>query len=159
MQNRFAKILMRLWEIREMANDLNDSAGDHLGPDQANQQFHSLRFVVHHHTWPHPHWDWMLEKGGQLITFRSAPDTLHKLLAGTTIPLTALPTHRLLYLDYEGPVSNNRGVVQRVFSGNLTWLSAPEGAYQVQLSSPHFSVTLLIHAKTESHLWEACPIS
>ena len=30
---------------------------------------------------------------------------------------TRLPDHRLAYLEYEGPVSGNRGVVRRIDSG------------------------------------------
>lgn len=35
-----------------------------------------------------------------------------------------LPVHRLAYLDYEGPVSNNRGEVSRVDSGTYEFQSA-----------------------------------
>jgi hypothetical protein len=37
--------------------------------------------------------------------------------------VVAEPTadHRLLYLDYEGPVSGGRGTVTRVDAGSFTW--------------------------------------
>jgi len=33
-----------------------------------------------------------------------------------------LPNHRSLYLDYEGPVSENRGNVTKLATGTLQWL-------------------------------------
>ena len=33
-----------------------------------------------------------------------------------------LPNHRSLYLDYEGPVSENRGNVTKLATGTLEWL-------------------------------------
>lgn len=34
------------------------------------------------------------------------------------VALTPLPTHRKLYLDYEGPIAGDRGSVQRVAGGD-----------------------------------------
>jgi hypothetical protein len=67
------------------------------------------RFVILTHDHPSPHWDLMLEAGDRLRTWRlleePAPDTW--------VPAEPLPDHRLLYLDYEGPVSGDRGHVAR----------------------------------------------
>lgn len=35
--------------------------------------------------------------------------------------LHALPSHRMEYLEYEGPVSGDRGLVTRVATGNFLW--------------------------------------
>lgn len=32
-----------------------------------------------------------------------------------------LPDHRRLYLHYEGPISNDRGFVQRIATGEIDW--------------------------------------
>ena len=53
------------------------------------------------------HWDFMLEREGVLRTW--AIDDLPSRVQ--TIAAHALPDHRLDYLDYEGPVSGNRGSV------------------------------------------------
>lgn len=66
------------------------------------------RFVILEHDHPTLHWDLMLESGDVLKTWRlpaPPPD-------GPTTSL-ALGDHRMDYLDYEGPVSGNRGSVKR----------------------------------------------
>ena len=64
------------------------------------------RFVILEHDHPVLHWDLMLEAGDVLQTWRLAnPPT-----PGCAIDATALPDHRLTYLDYEGPVSGNREI-------------------------------------------------
>lgn len=87
------------------------------------------RFVLLHHTWPQPHYDLMLEWHGILKTWR-LPTQPHP-----HVPLTieAIGDHRLAYLDYEGPISGNRGEVRRVDSGNyygdLSDMSKPLSIY------------------------------
>jgi hypothetical protein len=73
------------------------------------------RFVILEHDRPELHWDLMLESGSALRTWRLAapPQT-----PGERIAATALPDHRLHYLDYEGPVSGNRGTVKRWDTGH-----------------------------------------
>ncbi len=71
------------------------------------------RFVVLEHDWPRLHWDLMLEHDGILRTWRlAAPPE-----ANATIDAEASFDHRLIYLDYEGPVSGNRGTVRRWDAG------------------------------------------
>jgi len=77
-----------------------------------------VRYVVLHHTGiDQPHFDVMVETapGGALSTWR-APSWPLK----TGDILQELPPHRREYLDYEGPLSNNRGAVRRVAGGTWT---------------------------------------
>jgi hypothetical protein len=72
------------------------------------------RFVVLRHELPPQqarpsHWDLMLERDGVLRTW--ALETLPN--AEETQPADALADHRLAYLEYEGPVSGDRGTVMR----------------------------------------------
>ena len=71
------------------------------------------RFVILEHDHPVLHWDLMLEANSVLHTWRlaeaPAPDRL--------IAATALGHHRIAYLDFEGPVSGNRGTVHRWDTG------------------------------------------
>jgi hypothetical protein len=69
------------------------------------------RFVVLEHDHPFLHWDLMLEAAGALRTWRLADPP--------TGPVSAepLPDHRVEYLDYEGPVSGDRGQVRRWDAG------------------------------------------
>lgn len=83
------------------------------------------RFVILEHDHPFPHWDLMLEAGGVLRTWR----LLEEPRPGRMVGAEALGDHRLIYLDYEGPVSGNRGRVRRWDEGTFTWeQDAPERA-------------------------------
>jgi hypothetical protein len=56
----------------------------------------------------------MLEAEGALKTWALAELPI----AGREVSAESLADHRLAYLDYEGPVSNNRGRVKRYDAGN-----------------------------------------
>ena len=88
-----------------------------------------MRYVVLHHTgWIEDHFDLMLEvdADGPLQTWR-----LDGFPAAESI--TPLPAHRRAYLDYEGPVSNNRGRVKRVAAGSYVVVNEQESALTVLL--------------------------
>ncbi len=72
------------------------------------------RFVVLVHDHPILHWDLMLEKEATLRTWRLEREPGE---AGS-IAVERLADHRLAYLDYEGPVSGNRGTVRRFDRGD-----------------------------------------
>lgn len=74
------------------------------------------RFVILEHDHPERHWDLMLEAGSVLRTWRLTSP----LSTGATIAATAVFDHRLLYLDYEGPISGGRGRVVRWERGTYT---------------------------------------
>ncbi len=81
-----------------------------------------LRHELPDGTW---HIDWMLDhdQHSDLITFR-LPDRLDHLLNGAFMDADSLGGHRREYLDYEGPVSGNRGSVTQVAVGEiLDWAS------------------------------------
>jgi hypothetical protein len=65
------------------------------------------RFVVLEHDYPERHWDFMLQAGDVLRTWKLAAPPA----AGAAIAASASFDHRVVYLDYEGPVSGNRGRV------------------------------------------------
>ncbi len=68
------------------------------------------RFVILEHDHPVLHWDLMLQEGDVLRTWRLAEPPSG---GAFTIAAEPLPDHRLIYLDYEGPVSGGRGIVKR----------------------------------------------
>ncbi len=77
------------------------------------------RYVILEHDHPALHWDLLLEAGSGLRAWRlPSPPT-----AGETLTAQANFDHRPFYLDYEGPVSGNRGTVTRwdagTFNGTL----------------------------------------
>lgn len=76
------------------------------------------RFAVLNHDHPFPHWDLLLEQGAACRTWRlmQRPDS-----PGATAA-EQMPDHRLMYLDYEGPISGGRGRVTRWDWGTFEWL-------------------------------------
>lgn len=64
------------------------------------------------------HWDLMLEHGDALLTWQLA----HEPVTPTSLPIPGrrIGDHRRAYLDYEGPVSGDRGRVRRVDAGLVT---------------------------------------
>lgn len=87
------------------------------------------RFVILEHDHPVLHWDLMLEAGEVLRTWRLAglPQP------GLAVEARATFDHRLLYLDYEGPVSGDRGRVVRRDRGTFAWEVQDEGEVVVRL--------------------------
>jgi hypothetical protein len=78
------------------------------------------RFVILEHDYLIVHWDLMLEANAALQTWRLAQPPY----AGAgSIVATLLGDHRVAYLDYEGPVSGNRGTVKRWDGGTFTELA------------------------------------
>ena len=88
------------------------------------------RFVVLTHNHPELHWDLMLEKEAVLRAW--------KLFCPPNVPVPivaqALADHRLIYLDYEGPVSNNRGEVHRWDAGEYSLVSESEDSIEIRLT-------------------------
>ena len=93
------------------------------------------RFVILRHEMPAgcergTHFDLMFEAAGMLRTW-----ALPELPAeGKATPAEALPDHRLAYLEYEGPVSGNRGTVTRVDEGEYEVLAESAELFQVRLA-------------------------
>jgi len=80
------------------------------------------RYVILEHDWPEKHWDFMLETGPVLHTWK---------LAAAPQPSIGIPAeksfdHRLIYLDYEGPISGDRGSVSRWDGGTFETLIEQE---------------------------------
>jgi hypothetical protein len=94
------------------------------------------RFAVLRHESPEGlHWDFLLETGPVLRTWalRGPPQ------AGTEMMATALPDHRLLYLDYEGPVSGDRGTVTRWDRGSFQLVSSSDDEVVAELVGEKYS--------------------
>ena len=87
------------------------------------------RFVVLTHDYPDCHWDFMLESAGVLRTWR-LEQTPH---LPSSIKATPLPDHRIIYLEYEGPVGGQRGHVQRWDQGHYELLCETDGNLTIAL--------------------------
>ncbi len=105
------------------------------------------RYVVQQHDLSaFRHWDLMLEQAQALATWQLAvppelvaasaePEAaLAQPLDTQGIPARRLADHRKAYLDYEGPVSGNRGEVHIVDSGTYTLLAADETQWLIEMA-------------------------
>jgi predicted kinase len=87
------------------------------------------RFVVLEHDWPTTHWDFLLEAGPALRAWR----LLEEPASGKAIPAEPNIDHRSVYLDYEGPLSGDRGGVTRWDAGTFEWVKDEAGGVVVRL--------------------------
>jgi len=79
------------------------------------------RYVILSHDHPTQHFDFMLEKEGVLETWR-----LNLLPGNAPFIAEKIHDHRLIYLEYEGPISNGRGFVVRIDKGNYEIIADTE---------------------------------
>lgn len=83
-----------------------------------------LRTVQLRHTLPDgsDHIDWLIARDSAaslpLATWRLAR-RVDELEPRETVSLTRLADHRTLYLDYEGPITGDRGCVLRIATGSV----------------------------------------
>ena len=101
------------------------------------------RFVLLTHECSLPsasHWDLMLEHAGVLLTWRLSqlPEAWRSVAPGVGGGLTQLEAeriadHRIAYLDYEGPISGNRGRVTRWDRGHYNRLEETTDSLRVEL--------------------------
>jgi hypothetical protein len=104
------------------------------------------RFVILRHEGsggykPGVHWDLMLEFGPSLRTWAMAESPQ----ADRKIAAERLADHRLAYLDYEGPISGDRGAVSRFDAGEFQTVSDLPDELMVVLNGRelHGRLTLL----------------
>ena len=76
------------------------------------------------------HWDFMLEVGAVLKTWALAqpPGSVR------TVAAAALPDHRPAYLEYQGPISGDRGSVTRWDHGTYRLEEESEGEFKLALA-------------------------
>ena len=93
----------------------------------------SNAFVIHIHSGHGPlHYDLMLERDGSLETWQLShrPD---EMIEGQSIDAKKIADHRLAYLDYEGPISDDRGRVKRLDKGSYNLLEATKSHRLIHL--------------------------
>ena len=113
------------------------------------------QFAILTHDHPTLHWDFLLEDGDTLRAWRLAePPTL-----GRSIVATPLSAHRRVYLDYEGPISGDRGTVNRWDQGSYQREVWTESEVQLQLFGSHFSAYVLLISQGENWLATFQPLS
>jgi hypothetical protein len=103
--------------------------------DSDFQGFPMPRFVIlRHEPGPHSrrplHWDLMLELGDVLKTWALPNEPV----TGESMVAEALPDHRHVYLDYSGPLSGDRGQVERCDHGLFEWIQPLSDRFVVELA-------------------------
>src|SRR5437868_4054398 len=93
------------------------------------------RFVILEHDWPAIHWDFLLEAGEVLRAWR----LLEEPGMERTVPAEANFEHRTMYLDYEGPLSGDRGRVTRWDVGTFEWVEVGPERVVVELRGEKIS--------------------
>lgn len=114
------------------------------------------RFVVLRHEVPPGHdrslhWDLMLESAGALKTW-SLPLPPNEAV-GAESAAEALADHRLAYLDYEGPVSGDRGSVSRWDRGEYALVEQHEDAWIVDLAGARLRGRLSLRRASDGSAW------
>jgi hypothetical protein len=116
----------------------------------ASKALHMPRFVVLIHDSPVLHWDFMLEKEAALRTWRLSRSPCEP----GPIAAEPLADHRLAYLDYEGPVSGNRGTVRRFDRGEYTFVEETDRVVVVELRGGVLVGRATVERDDESGGWK-----
>lgn len=96
-------------------------------------------FVILFHRMPElakrtDHWDLMIQRDDSLVTW--ALDSVP--VAGVDIKAVRLTNHRLEYLNFQGPLTGERGEVTQFAKGNCKWLADAETRKIIRLTGPDF---------------------
>lgn len=59
-------------------------------------------------------------------------------------PATRIADHRIDYLTYEGPVSNDRGWVRRVREGEAQWLAVKDDHFEAEFKTGEATYQVVI---------------
>lgn len=133
------------------------------------------RFVILYHECPPDygrptHWDFMLEAGGSLRTWAlvqlprgweaarlhtaSIFPTCAAVSPESSVDAESLGDHRHDYLEYEGPLSGERGRVTRVDAGSFETLSESRQHWHVELSGERLTGQVILAAgKANANGW------
>jgi hypothetical protein len=121
------------------------------------------RFVLLYHECPPDydrvsHWDLMLESGEVLRTWALAElpkswqtDRSRAAAVGDAVKATELADHRLAYLDYEGPVSGERGTVRRVDAGTFKMIVDGSDRLEIELNGASLQGRLSLHRHKDAN--------
>ena len=114
------------------------------------------RFALLTHDHPFVHWDLLIEAGETARTWRLLESPARWMSAPTIeVAAESIAAHRLMYLDYEGPVSRERGRVVRWDHGLAEWLSEGESSVRLRLNGERLVGELTLDREALRPLWLA----
>ncbi|GAB6167412.1 hypothetical protein JCM19992_34120 [Thermostilla marina] len=106
------------------------------------------RLVVLKHDAPRGlHWDLLLETHTRLWTF-AVSEPPRDWVKRERMPVERLPDHRRRYLEYEGPISDNRGAVSRCDAGDYVVLLRRDGRLRLAVETRLLRGILELSAST-----------
>ncbi|MCY2976121.1 MAG: hypothetical protein NTW52_15810 [Planctomycetota bacterium] len=97
------------------------------------------------------HFDLMLEKNGRLATF----ELFQLPIPGERFPVRRLAEHRIDYLDYEGPISGDRGHVTQWTAGHYLTAVESDNKWILELYSPRLSARIVLLRPTSDNITAA----
>jgi len=98
----------------------------------------TARYVIlHHEVGGGEHWDLMLERGDVLLTWQLPHEPVSP--ADLPVPAHRIQDHRKAYLEYEGPVSGDRGNVTRVDHGHVIFIVFTDSCIEMDLCGERLS--------------------
>jgi hypothetical protein len=93
------------------------------------------KFAILLHTGHGPtHLDLLLEAGEALASWQLPDDAPGLIEAGAAAPAHRIQDHRRVYLEYEGPVSGNRGSVRSFDRGEFRLVSSSGQFWELDLA-------------------------
>ena len=114
------------------------------------------RFALLTHDHPFVHWDLLIEAGENARTWRLFESPARWLSApAIEVAAESIAAHRLMYLDYEGSVSRERGRVARWDHGLAEWISESESSVRLRLNGEQLVGELTLDREALRPLWSA----
>lgn len=108
------------------------------------------RFVILSHDHPFPHWDFLLEDGETLRSWRLRDFPR----PGLSLAAEPLQDHRKAYLDYEGPVSGGRGTVVQIDAGEYRVLKTDATGMVLRLDNGRNRMLATLLVEGVAQLWK-----
>ena len=123
-------------------------------PDPPDPQFALLRHELspeqQRRLQRQSHWDLLLQREDRLLAWALEGNPL---LVPGRHRAHPLPDHRLVYLDFEGPLSADRGSVTRWDRGPLEWLESPAGHWMAQIEGSRANGQLSLVPSQRGFWW------
>lgn len=115
------------------------------------------RFVLLRHTTASDvHFDLMIDCGEVLATWRLP--CIPTAGAAAELPLERIGDHRRVYLEYEGPLSGDRGMVAREDAGTVNVLRAEASVWEVEFAGQRVRGRYLLVGTGEGQRWLLRPV-
>ena len=104
--------------------------------------------ILHHRVAESEHWDLMLQHGDVLLTWQLLREPVDR--SSLPIPARRIGEHRKAYLEYQGPISGDRGHVRRVDAGTVEFEEITPDRYAITLNGRRLSGRFVLAREAEA---------